>query len=166
MTAATTTAAPPRVVLDTVVFVQCLISGRGAAAACLERLRHGHFILFISDAILAELNDVPRRPELTQKYSQLTPARVDAFIGDVQSRAVMIHKPPNVFSLPRDPDDEMLIDLAVAADATFIVTWNERHLTYLMKRDTTEGIEFCRRFPQLQIVAPPLFLRQLANSTR
>jgi len=164
-TVAATSPSPPRVVLDTVVFVQCLISGRGPAAACINHLRRGHFILFISDAILAELRDVPLRPELTQKYSQLTAARVEAFIKDVRSRAVSIHAPPKAFSLPRDPDDEMLIDLAVAADASFIVTWNERHLTYLMKKDTAEGTEFCRRYPQIRIVSPPMFLQQLPKPT-
>jgi hypothetical protein len=48
-----------------------------------------------------------------------------------------------------------------AAGAEFLVTWNEQHLTYLMTRDTPEGVEFCRRFPRLKIVDLPTFLREI-----
>src|ERR1051326_5983179 len=120
---------PPRVVLDTVVFVQALISGRGPSAACIERLKFAEFVLFISDPLLGELSDVPLRPELTARYPYLTLARVEAFLRDLQTLAVTINHPPHVFTLPRDPRDEPLIDLAVAAEADFLVTWNHRHLT-------------------------------------
>jgi predicted nucleic acid-binding protein len=66
-----------------------------------------------------------------------------------------------VFSLLRDPKDEPYIDLAVAAKAACLVTWNDRHLTYLMRQDTPEGIDFCRRFSTLQILTPPAFLAAL-----
>ena len=54
--------------------------------------------------------------------------------------------------------DEPFIDLAVAGDAQFIVTWNDRHLTYLMRQNTPEGRDFCTPFPGIQIVSPPEFL--------
>jgi predicted nucleic acid-binding protein len=71
-------------------------------------------------------------------------------------RSPYLHRPSR---LTRDPKDEPLIDLAVAGDADYLVTWNERHLTYLMKQDTPEGRDFCARFPKLRIVAPPDFLK-------
>ena len=151
----------PRVVLDTVVFVQCLISGRGPSAACLERLRAGKFVLLISDATLAELKDVPLRPKFTAKYPYVTPEKVSAFVAEIENLAVRIAAPLTAFKLPRDPADEPFIDLAAAGDARFIVTWNERHLTYLMRADTAEGREFRQRFPQILIVSPPEFLRQI-----
>jgi predicted nucleic acid-binding protein len=66
-----------------------------------------------------------------------------------------------VFRLPRDPKDEPFIDVAVAGGANYIVTWNSRHLTYLMKRDTAEGKDFCSRFPAIQIVDPPTFINAI-----
>jgi putative PIN family toxin of toxin-antitoxin system len=157
--------AVPRVVLDTVVFVQALISGRGPAAACIDRARTGRCVLLLSDATLAELKDVPLRPSLTVKYPYITPERVAAFVAEIESLAVKIAKPPSVFSLPRDPKDEPFIDLAVAGDARYIVTWNERHLTYLMKHETPEGKDFCARFPSLAILSPPEFLAKLTTPT-
>ena len=47
-----------RVVLDTVVFVQALISGRGHAAGCIDPLCAGRFVLLMSDDTFAELKDV------------------------------------------------------------------------------------------------------------
>ena len=149
---------PPRAVLDTVVFVQALISGRGHAAGCLQQLRAGRFVLLMSDATFDELRDVPLRPKFRAKYPFVTPDKVAAFVAEIESLAVRIARPAAVFSLPRDRKDEPFIDLAVAAQAQFIVTWNDRHLTYLMKQDTPEGKEFCMRFPQLRILSPADFM--------
>ena len=33
--------------------------------------------------------------------------------------------------------------------------------TYLMRHDTPEGAEFCRRFPSVKIADPPTFLREM-----
>jgi len=153
----------PRVVFDAVVFVQALISGRGVAAACVQRVLAGEAILFLSDAVLAEISDVPLRPELTRRYPYLTPECVGAFVRDVQAVAVHVAAPPKAFKLPRDSKDEPYTDLAIAVGAAYLVTWNQRHLTYLMQQDTTEGREFCQRFPHLKILTPPEFLQELAR---
>lgn len=156
-------ASPPRVVFDCVVFIQALIAARGPAAECLERARRGEVALFTSDALLAELTDVATRPRLTRKYSGLTAERVASFTADLVRHSVLIPTSPKAFPLPRDPYDEPYTDLAIAVNARYLVTWNERHLTYLMKRDTPEGIEFCRRYPNLTILDPPSLLAQLRN---
>jgi len=148
----------PRVVLDTVVFVQALISGRGHAAGCIDRLRAGRFIVLMSNATFAELRAVPFRPKLRRKYPFVTDEQVVTFISEIESLAVVIPSPPTTLKLPRDPKDEPLIDLAVAGSARFLVTWNERHLTYLMNQNTPEGKEFCTRFPNVRILPPPDFL--------
>jgi putative PIN family toxin of toxin-antitoxin system len=156
----------PRAVLDTVVFVQALISGRGPSAGCLRRLKSGRFVLLLSDPLLREIREVPLRPELTRKYTQLTEERVHAFVGEIEFLAVHLPSTPTMFKLPRDPKDEPLIDLAIAGQADFLVTWNDRHLTYLMRRDTPEGEAFCAAFPKLQIVSPPDFLSQIEKPAR
>jgi predicted nucleic acid-binding protein len=68
---------------------------------------------------------------------------------------------PIVFRLPRDPNDEPILNLAIAAGATHLVTWNHRHLGYLMEGDTREGRDFCRRFRKLQIVNPKQFIDEI-----
>ena len=79
------------------------------------------------------------------------------------SSAHLVENVPDVFALPRDPKDEPYVNLAISAAASYLVTWNERHLGYLMRQDTPEGREFCRRFPNLKIVDPPTFVREVES---
>ena len=118
-------------------------------------------MLFTSDALLAEAKAVPMRHELTRRYSRLTPERIEGFINSVRAVSLNIAKPPKTFRLLRDPKDEICTDLAITASAQYLVTWNEKHLTYLMKQDTPESKDFCQRFPQLKILGPPAFLNEL-----
>jgi len=148
-------------VFDSVVFVQAMINGQGPSAACIERVSAGEAILFLSDAILAEIRDVPLRPELTRRYAHLTPRLVESFVEQMQGIATHVVVPPKAFTLPRDPNDEPYIDLAIAANARYVVTWNDRHLTYLMRGDTPEGKEFREKFPEITILSPPDFLRNV-----
>jgi len=83
------------------------------------------------------------------------------FLAQAVSCAEALPEPPKAFSLPRDPDDEPYLNLAIAGGAEYLVTWNERHLNYLMRRDTPEGKEFCARHPDLKIVTPPEFLEEV-----
>jgi len=152
---------PPRTVFDCVVFVQALISGRGPSAACIRLVQEASVALFISPEVMAEVRDVPLRPALTRRYRHLTPELVAAFVADVERHAVWLEKPPRIFTLPRDAKDEPYINLAAASDARFLVTWNARHLTYLMRKDTAEGRLFCEKFPKLKILSPPEFLREV-----
>ena len=151
---------PPIVVFDCVVFIQPLISERGPAAACIEQVKRGVVSLFISPYVMSEVRDVAARPTLFKKYRHLTPEFVDVFARDVERYAVSIETPPSAFALTRDPKDEPYINLAVAAGASYLVTWNAKHLTYLMKQDTPEGRDFCQRFPGLEIIPPPEFLQK------
>jgi putative PIN family toxin of toxin-antitoxin system len=152
---------PPVVVYDCVIFIQALISGRGPAAACIERVKRGAVSLCISPYVMSEIRDVAARPALVGKYRHLTPEFVDAFAQDVARYGVSVQSTPSVFTLQRDPKDEPYINLAVAAGASYLVTWNAKHLTYLMKQDTPEGRDFCQRFPGLEILAPPPFLDKI-----
>ena len=152
---------PPRVVFDAVVFVQALISGRGPSAACIERVLAGEAVLFLNDPILSEITSVPLRPELTRRYRHLTPERVNGFVRDIRAVSVQVLAPSGLFKLPRDAKDEPYVDLAIAIEAEYIVTWNERHLTYLMSGDTPEGSDFLLRFPGIVILSPPAFLAVL-----
>jgi predicted nucleic acid-binding protein len=104
------------------------------------------------------------RPNLVAKFPLLTSAESQTLLRSLRAKALLFTNVPNVFKLPRDPDDEPYTDLAIAADAQYLVTWNERHLTYLMKADTPEGQEFCKKFPNLRIVDPPMLVREIESA--
>ena len=62
--------------------------------------------------------------------------------------------------LPRDPDDEPYLNLALEADAQFLVT-RDRDLLDLMRSDTKEGRDSQSRFPDLKIVDPVMFMKEI-----
>ena len=151
----------PRAVLDTVVLLQALISARGPAARCVNRLRADGFTHLMSEATSDELSRIFHRPKIRAKYPHVPDSEADGLIAEIMGFSEFVIDPPRVFRVPRDPNDEPFIDLAVAGGAQFIVTWNERRLNYLMNRDTPEGKEFCTRFPSMKIVNPVEFLAAL-----
>ena len=152
---------PIRVVYDCVVFLQG--SGRrgNASRKCLDLVDNGTVKLCLSAAVLAEIDDVLRRPEMLRRFPLIDSEASQTLLRTARNKSILLANVPKSFPLPRDPADEPYTDLAIAADARFLVTWNDRHLTYLMRQDTSEGIDFCRRFPNLKIVDPPTFLAEI-----
>jgi uncharacterized protein len=144
----------PVAVFDCMVFVQALANKKGPAYACYELVRSDRLVLHISSEILAEVGDVLSRPKVRRKLPALTDEAVEAFLRDVLGRAVMHSEVPELFKLERDPKDERYLNLALASQALYLVTW-DRDLLDLMN---DEG--FRQQFPQLIILEPPALLRQ------
>lgn len=115
-----------RAVLDCMIFVQAAGNPHGPAMACFDKLAEMGGQLCVSDAVLLEIGDVLTRAELRKRVPSLTPERVGKFLDDVKTKALVVENVPRVFSLPRDPKDEPYINLAIAAKADFLVTWNNR----------------------------------------
>lgn len=152
---------PERAVFDCTLFLQAVTRDSGPAFRCFTLVEQGRVALLLSPAILDEVQDVLTRPLLRAKFPILTADRADKFIAKFKSVAVLCPDPPHLFDLTRDPNDEPYTDLAIASNARYLVTWNDRHLTYLMRQDTPEGKEFCRRFPFLRILSPPELIREV-----
>lgn len=150
-----------RVVFDANVFVQAALSARGASFACLEAVDDGRVTLVTTDLVLAEVREVLERLAEKPKYrSRLSREAIADFMLVVRSRSELRPEPPHVFDLERDRDDELYIDLAVAASATYLTTRDD-DLLDLMDISTATGADFRSRFPDVTIVDPPEFLRRL-----
>jgi putative PIN family toxin of toxin-antitoxin system len=146
------------------VYVQALGSRSGPAFRCLELAETPEVQLLLSPSILAEIQDVLARPLLRARLRELTEERVAELLAKLRVCAELIPEPARDFSLPRDAKDEPYLNLAIAGRAKYLVSWNERHLGYLMRADTPEGREFCARFPGLRIVTPVEFLQAVRAS--
>ena len=75
----------------------------------------------ISNACVLEYEEVLLRQGIPS-------AIVAAFLGDVVNRATPIWIPPNLRPLALDPDDDIFAELALAAGADYLVTFNVRDL--------------------------------------
>lgn len=114
---------PPRVVLDTNVWVSALRSRRGASFRLLSLIGTGRFEFALSTALVLEYEDAAKRQlgELA-----LTAEEIDRLLDILCAQAVR----SSIFFLWRpvlsDPADDFVLELAVASGCDFIVTYNRR----------------------------------------
>ncbi|HKQ48056.1 MAG TPA: putative toxin-antitoxin system toxin component, PIN family [Phycisphaerae bacterium] len=154
----------PVVVYDCNVLLQAALSDAGPSFACLLLAEKDRVQLVVSTFIAEEIRDVLSRPRILQKNPQVTPERVAAYLELLASKSRFVEEIPQKFSLPRDPKDEPYVNLAIAVNARYLVTWNEKHLTYLMEGKTPESIDFLARYPDLAITTPPVFLQAIRSA--
>jgi putative PIN family toxin of toxin-antitoxin system len=150
------------VVFDSNIFLQAMISPAGPAGQARQCVERGEVVLFVSDPVLQEARDVGNRDFVRNKYG-VTPAQVDAFLNDIQSKAVHVAQVPHIYDNPFDPDDSHYVDLAVATGAMRIVT-RDKDLLRLMEEARPEGRAFRKRFPDLEVVDPAMFLKELRRA--
>lgn len=154
--------APPiRAVYDCNILLQATLSGDGPAFRCLSLLDGGRVQLLMSEAVLAEIRDVLSRPEILRKNLQVTPERVAQFLSMLARKARFIEEVPAAISFPRDPKDQPYLDLAIAADAQFLVTRDAKHLLKFAVEESPEALDFRAKYPTIRIVDPAAFLHEM-----
>jgi putative PIN family toxin of toxin-antitoxin system len=153
----------PRVIFDCNVLLQAAARERSVAAKCLNLVESGHVQLFVSREVLEEVEDVLNRQEIRAHFPDLSDEIVGAFLKRLQKLSVLVRLVPKEFSYSRDEADEPYINLAVAADAGFIIS-RDRDLLDLMTGYTDECKEFRQRFRSLRVVEPVEFLKLIEES--
>ena len=151
---------PVRVVFDCLLFLQATANRKSPAASVLDLLDSGAIRLFVSRQILKEVRNVLNRPEVREKLPGITDAGVEVLFARLRKKAVLIREVPKVFDYPRDPKDEPYVNLALAAQATYLVS-RDTDLLDLMRWDTEDGRDFQRRCRQLKILDPVAFLKEI-----
>lgn len=82
---------------------------------------------------------------------------IERLLDGLRRKAVAIPEATTHFVYRRDPDDAYVISLAVDAGAHFLVARDKDLLSL------EDDPEFRKRFPDLQVLDPVAFLRQLAS---
>lgn len=136
-----------RYVIDTNVLVTGLRSNQGTAFQFLSSLGSFSHQLIVSTPLVLEYEDVLNRPGLVAGISQNDIADFIDYLISI-SEECRIHFLGRPF-LP-DPKDDMVLELALAGGADYIVTYNKKDFT---------GIE---QFG-LQTVTPGEFLNLIAS---
>ena len=135
----------PHIVIDTNVMVAGLRSRRGSAFRLLMLVGTGRFAMHLSVPLVLEYEEALLRELPHLQVPRSVVEEVLDFHCTVATRhqIFFLWRP----SLP-DPDDDMLLELAVTARCDFIVTYNTRDFV---------GVE---RFA-LQVLEPGAFLRSI-----
>jgi putative PIN family toxin of toxin-antitoxin system len=112
------------IVLDTNILYSGLYSQEGASYALLSEIGKGKFNVHVSVPLLFEYEDVLKR---NQKELKLSGKDIDTLLEYVCS----VSTPHFLYFSWRpclnDPSDEMLLELAITANARYIVTYNIKH---------------------------------------
>lgn len=112
-----------RVVIDTNVLVSALRSRRGASFRLVQKLGSSQFQAIISPPLCLEYEDVFRRPGMLPGY---TTEDIGDFLDYFLS--VSIECPIHFLWRPHlpDPKDDLVLELALAGSAAYIITHNWR----------------------------------------
>lgn len=101
-------------------------------------------------------------PAPSSKNLDLTDEKVEKLIETLLEKSEFIRKVPPHFNYPRDPNDEPYINLAIEANAVFLIS-RDNDLLDLMTGFSDECKDFRRRFRKLKIVNPVEFLAIITN---
>lgn len=118
--------------LDTNVLIAALLSEDAPPARLLDRWLEGAFTLVSAEAQLSELRRVSRYPKLRER---LKPYAVGRLVNRVRDKALLVE--PVTLDVSPDPDDNLILGVAVAARADVLVTGDKSHLLALK---TVEGV--------------------------
>jgi uncharacterized protein len=138
-----------RAVIDTNVLLAGLL-WRGPPYALLEQLRNGLLTFISSPALLAELSEVLARPKFDEIVKRSNSSREQMLI-QVRMLAEVIDPPPLTKPVCRDPDDDAVLALALAAQADVMISGDEDLLTL-------------QSFESIPILSPAMALARLMDA--
>ena len=132
-----------RVVLDTNVLVQSLISAHGPANSIIGLALARSFELLIDERIREEYEEVLTRTHLHRSDVQHLLKRIDVVALSISPRAL----PGGMKGFP-DVDDVIFLEVAVSGRAQALVTTNLRHFPVSLRHGmiVLPPIEFVQRF--------------------
>ena len=112
-----------KLVLDTNVLVSAFRSKQGTSNHLLKVVRQRRIPFAASVALVLEYEDVLLRPGMVPQTPEQIGRFIDAFVRLADRQRIFFTWRPSL----TDPGDEFLLELAVAAQATHIITHNTKH---------------------------------------
>jgi putative PIN family toxin of toxin-antitoxin system len=152
----------PRVVYDTMVFYQWAVLPEGRVHRTAHAVLDGAVRLCLSAELVSEVKDLLNRPAIRDHSVNLTTERTERFIDTLMKRAEWFPAIARAFTWPRHPDDDHLFNLAIAAQARFLVTWEKRILG-LATEQSVDAERLRSLASGLSIISPAELGRHLAN---
>ncbi len=135
-----------KVVFDTNVVASASF-WRGAPFDCLAAWAQGRCVTVVSSNLLAEYHETVS--ELRLDYPS---RKCVEWVEVLTASAELVFPIERVSGATPDPNDEMILECALAAEADYIVSGDKKHLLAL------------RQFQGIPIVAPADFLRRLKTN--
>jgi putative PIN family toxin of toxin-antitoxin system len=134
-----------RVVLDTNILISAILFG-GKPRQILENAIRGEIRLCISEPILEELKGVLQRSKFD--YS---PEMIQVILTELTGVADFVNPSESINVVLEDPEDNRILECAVEAEASYIIT-GDFHLLKL------------RKYRNIKVVNAVAFLEKLSSA--
>jgi putative PIN family toxin of toxin-antitoxin system len=147
----------PVALIDTNVWVSALINPNGPPARLTDAWLQGTFDVVIALPILTEITEVLRRPRIKRKYG-IREEEIVQYLQLIAARATIVSV-TGAMAICRDPDDDLILEAAVAGGARFLITRDDD-----LKRD----LEFIQHMQErgIQVASVSQFLTILSTMTQ
>jgi len=109
-----------RIAVDTNVFISTIIKPENRVGMIIVRMRNGEYTLLYSLEVLEEILEVVTRDKIWKRY-RLTEETLNTFVNSIITYGERVQV-LTVLNVCRDPDDNMLLALALDGKADYIVS--------------------------------------------
>ncbi|MDQ5823925.1 MAG: putative toxin-antitoxin system toxin component, PIN family [Chloroflexota bacterium] len=116
-------------VLDTNVFVSAVLSPRGTPSRIIKLAQDGAFAVAVSEVLLAEYQEVLLSQGFLTRY-HLADDEVNDLLSSFAQLATIVQAEETLSVVELDPDDDRVLECAVAGGADYIVS-GDKHLLSL-----------------------------------
>ena len=124
------------VILDTNVIISGLLSPQGSPGEIFDCLEKGKIIVATSNILLTELERVLTYSKV-RKYLNLSDEEINLFLRRFKMFTEVVQPEISINVIEKDPDDDRVLECAIAANATFIITGDQ----HLLELGEFQGIE-------------------------
>ena len=134
-------------VIDTNILIRAFIKPQGTVGPILQRVRDGSFVLIYSGALLDELLATLVLPSIRDKY-RICDEAIEALVALLVLRGEIV-APHRRIRICRDAGDDMVIEAALAGNASHVVTGDKD----LLVVGQYEGVSFVEPRAFLELIA-------------
>lgn len=110
----------PAALFDSNVWISALLNPVGAPAQLVDAWLAGRVDVVASLPLLAEVQDVLRRPRIKRKY-RIPETDIAKYCELIAARAILVPLTGTV-TICRDPDDDRILETAVVGNVQYLVT--------------------------------------------
>jgi len=107
--------------LDATVLVSAFLTPGGVSDEILRHAREGAFVVVVSEDIVAEVVHTLAYPRIRRRYPY-TDEDVHGFCDGLRAAASLVPPPSDIPAVVRDPNDDMVLATARAADVAYLIT--------------------------------------------
>jgi len=148
--------------VDTNVLLRGFRDENSAAGRLLEAILNRRVLILLSKPVMAEYRSVLREMAESTRFPALTPQAVGMTLDRLQFFSDYVRNPASHFEYDRDPRDEKFIELAIAGNATHIVSF-DNDLLSLTSGHGDAANRFRQRLPAVKVVRPREFMDRHAR---